>query len=95
MLSALDDYIKVAVDIERGLLAGGGVMHAECERVLLDEGSLQEDVWGGDWLPQERLVRYASMINIRPLQGNRSTMVLDARIRASMEQIIMRMLGGS
>jgi hypothetical protein len=31
MLEALETYVKLAVDIERELLAGGGVMHADCE----------------------------------------------------------------
>jgi len=94
MLSALGDYIKVAVDIERGILAGGGVMHADCERGLLDDGSRQGDLWGGDWLPQERKVRYSSMINIRPAQNSRSTEVQNASIRSTMERIIVSTLGG-
>jgi hypothetical protein len=46
MLQALGTYIKLAVDIRRGILAGGGVMHADCEVALLEDGSQQEDVWG-------------------------------------------------
>ncbi len=53
MLKNLDSYIKVAVDIKKGILAGGGVMHADCEAILLEAGSKQEDVWGGDWRPDE------------------------------------------
>jgi hypothetical protein len=45
MLEALEGYIKLAVDVERGILAGGGAMHADCESALLDDGSVQEDVW--------------------------------------------------
>ncbi len=44
MLEALDGYIKLAVDVERGILAGGGAMHADCESALLDDGSEQEDI---------------------------------------------------
>jgi hypothetical protein len=44
MLEALDTYIKLAVDVQRGILAGGGVLHADCEAVLLEDGSRQEDV---------------------------------------------------
>jgi len=44
MLHALDDYIKLAVDLRRGILAGGGVLHADREAVLLQDGSCQEDV---------------------------------------------------
>lgn len=42
MLQSLDSYIKLAVDIEKRVLAGGGVLHADCEAVLLENGSLQE-----------------------------------------------------
>lgn len=34
MLEALDVYVKVAVDIIRGVLAGAGALHADCEAVL-------------------------------------------------------------
>ena len=46
MLQALGNYIKLAVDIRRGVLAGGGTLHADCETVLLEDGSQQADVWG-------------------------------------------------
>ena len=39
MLTALDSYIKLAVDIKREILAGGGILHADCEAVLLKDGS--------------------------------------------------------
>ncbi len=39
MLQTLEVYIKIAVDIEKGILAGGGQLHAECEAVLLKDGS--------------------------------------------------------
>ncbi len=35
MLETLRVYIKVVVDIERGILAGGGEKHAWCEALLL------------------------------------------------------------
>lgn len=35
MLSFYGTVIKVPVDIERGILAGGGEMHADCESALL------------------------------------------------------------
>ena len=39
MLAMLQARIKLAVDVERGILAGGGEMHADCEAVLLEDGS--------------------------------------------------------
>lgn len=35
MLESHDSYIKLAVDVEQGILAGGGILHADCEAVLL------------------------------------------------------------
>ncbi|MGD1702730.1 DUF5674 family protein [Dapis sp. BLCC M229] len=49
MLATLNSYIKLAVDIEKGVLAGGGELHADCEAVLLENGSRQVDIWGADW----------------------------------------------
>jgi Protein of unknown function (DUF5674) len=39
MLETLESYIKLAVDVKRGILAGGGEMHADCESILLQNGS--------------------------------------------------------
>ena len=51
MLEQLENYVKLAVDVRRGVMAGGGALHADCEAVLLEDGSAQEDVWGADWIP--------------------------------------------
>jgi len=44
MLETLNSYIKLAVDINREVLAGGGMLHADCEAVLIDNGSKQDDI---------------------------------------------------
>jgi len=51
MLEVHNFYIKMAVDIEQGILAGGSELHADCEAVLLDDGSRQESIWGASWTP--------------------------------------------
>ena len=61
MLEMLQTYIKLAVDIDRGILAGGGVMHADCEAVLLEDGSQQEYIWGADWNPSAQQVSFKSL----------------------------------
>jgi hypothetical protein len=57
MLEALGDYIKLAVDIKYGIAAGGGALHADCEAILLSEGSSQEDIW--ELIGFLRHIRYA------------------------------------
>jgi hypothetical protein len=87
MLQSLETYIKLAVDIRRGILAGGGVMRADCESALLEDGSVQEDIWGADWNPASRDVSYESLINIRPRQSNPSLEILDPKRRERVARI--------
>jgi hypothetical protein len=91
MQQSLETYIKLAVDIERGILAGGGVMHADCESALL-EGSAQEDIWGADWNPASQQVTFESLINIRPRQSNPSMEILDPLRRDRVAQITRQLL---
>ncbi|MBM4340881.1 MAG: hypothetical protein FJ110_15225 [Deltaproteobacteria bacterium] len=92
MLEALSNYIKLAVDVQRGVLAGGGVMHADCEAALLNDGSQQEDIWGADWNPSANQVTFESLINIRPRQNNRSIELLDPTLRGRVSQITRHLL---
>jgi len=93
MLQALGTYIKLAVDVEREVLAGGGSLHADCERVLLDNRSAQKDVWGADWIPEKQQVAFKSLINIRPGQGNSSMEITDAGLRGRVAAVVRQLLG--
>ena len=94
MIRTLGTYIKLAVDIRRRILAGGGVLHADCESVLLEDGSQQEDVWGADWSTSSQQVIFESLINIRPRQNNPSVEILDPVIRQRVAEITHQLLGG-
>ena len=94
MLQTLETYIKLAVDVQRGILACGGAMHADCEAVLLEDGSQQGDIWGADWNPSAQQVTYESLINIRPRQNNLSMEILDPAIRERVAEIAHQLLGG-
>lgn len=92
MLEEHGDFIKLAVDVERQVLAGGGAYHADCEEALLGDGSLQDDVWGADWFPATRAVAFGALINIRPAQGNRGLEVTDAGLRSRIEKVVRDLL---
>lgn len=79
-------WIKLAVDINREILAGGGELHYDCEQILLEDGSLQPDIWGADWYTETRQVGFESLINIRP-RLNRSMEIQDFAIREKVETI--------
>ena len=94
MLQTLRVYIKIAVDLEKGILAGGAEQHAECEAFLLKDGSKQKDIWGADWLPFTQEIAYESIINIRPSQNNRSMIIQNPAIRERVKQITVELIGG-
>jgi hypothetical protein len=94
MLETLGVYIKLAVDIEQGIAAGGGALHADCEALLLEAGSQQVNIWGADWIPPSQEVRYEALINIRPSQGNRSMTIQDPSVRARVKKVVESLLGG-
>ena len=83
------------VDVERGIVAIGGHLHADAEALLLDQGSHQPALWGGNYYPghdQEDCVEYDSLINIRP-GSNPGMGVEDPAIRARIRDVVFRLLG--
>jgi hypothetical protein len=96
MLEAIAEqaYIKVAVDVELGILAGGGAMHYECEEVLLEEGCQQNNIWGAGWYVDTQTVAYDSLINIRPNQGNRGIELEDTVLRNRIKTIVEGFFAG-
>ncbi len=93
MLETLGVYVKLAVDIEQEIAAGGGALHADCEAVLLEAGSDQVDIWGADWIPSSREVRYEALINIRPSQSNPSMTIQDPAVRGRVKKVVESLLG--
>ena len=88
----LDDYVKVVVDIRRKILSAGGKLHVDGEKLLLEDGSKQVDLWGGGIDLEIGEIDFDSMINLRPRQDNKSREVLDPKIRKQMETIIHSLL---
>lgn len=85
------DMVKAVVDIDRGIMAIGGELHADEEQILLEQGSKQENLWGiniypdvltADWL------EFDSMINLRPSQGNRSRGVDDLALQERIRSVV-------
>ena len=91
MAKDYDGYIKVVVDIARGVATGGGTMHVDGEQALLADGSQQQDLWGGgiDWETKE--VDYNSMINLRPRDENPSREILSEETRKKFDAIVRKL----
>lgn len=90
-----DEMVKFVVDIQKQIMALGGRMHADGEKILLENGSKQEDLWGGNWYPnhpEDSRVEYTSLINIRPRMGNRAMEIQDLSLRQKVKAIAERLL---
>ena len=89
------NMIKAVVDIENGIMAVGGEFHADCETVLMENGSKQKDLWGINIYPEKtggELIEFDSMINIRPAQGNKSRGVENEEIKKGIVGIVKKLL---
>ncbi len=89
--SQFGDFVKAVVDVERGIMAIGGDMHADEEATLLDTGSIPQHLWGINLYPDlsgDQWVEFDSMINVRPAEGNRSRDVESPEIRARIAGIV-------
>ncbi len=94
--SMFGNLVKVVVDVDHGIMAVGGEMHADEEALLLGEGSPQPDLWGINLYPAEfgtpGFIEFDSVINIRPRRGNRTRSVDDAAVRAAVTSIVDRLV---
>ena len=88
----LDGYVKVVVDIRRKILAAGGKLHTDGEKVMLEDGSKQADLWGAGIDFETNEIDFDSMINLKPSQKNASREILDQCIREQTESIIRNLL---
>lgn len=89
------DYVKAVVDIERGIAAFGGGMHADEEAELLEQSSRQEDLWGINLYPKRaknEWIVFDSLINIRPSQNNRSRRVENEEIQEKISEVINKLV---
>ncbi len=85
------EFVKAVVDIEKGIMAIGGELHADEESILLEQGSSQEYVWGINIYPGKNaheMIQFDSMINVRPRQGNLSRGVEDPVLREKIMVVV-------
>ncbi len=93
--SGFGDMVKAVVDVERGVMAVDAELHSDQERLLLENGSKQEDLWGINLYPDIEgpgWIEFDSMINLRPWQGNPGRGVEDPEIRKRILGIVERLV---
>lgn len=83
-----DVYIKTVIDIERGVCSAGCDRHFESEKLLLEKGSLQSNLWGGGVDLETKVVDCNAFINIRPNDNNTSNEIQEPKIREKFNDLM-------
>lgn len=84
-------YIKITVDLEREAVVLGGEYHADAEKMLLEQGSLQDNIWGGGVNLETRQFETNAIVNLR-VGKNDSTEILDPEKRTKFLGLARRVL---
>lgn len=84
------NLVKAVVDIEKKVMVVDGELHADEESLLLNNGSIQKNLWGINIYPEEKenFIEFDSMINIRPSMGNMTRTVEDESIKKIIIEIV-------
>lgn len=82
------DYAKITADLENKRIVVGCELHADGEKILLEKGGKNDQIWGGgiDFVIKE--ISTTAMLNLRPRFENNSMEILDSKRRDSFINLI-------
>ncbi|PIP27833.1 MAG: hypothetical protein COX29_04360 [Candidatus Moranbacteria bacterium CG23_combo_of_CG06-09_8_20_14_all_35_22] len=89
------NLVKAVVDVEKEIMAVDADLHADEERLLLENGSEQKNLWGINFYPEnskDDFIEFDSMINLRPSQGNRSRGVDDVQEQKKILKVVDKLV---
>lgn len=82
------EYLKITADVENGNIVAGCKLHADGEKILLEQGSKQENIWRGGIDLVNKEVDGTAVLNYRPNVNNPSMDILDPQIRSKFIAIV-------
>lgn len=90
------DLIKAVVDVAQGIMGVGGELHVDIQSLLVrDAGSRGDTTWGINlYLDQtgDDFIEFDSMVNLKPLSGNRTRGVENEETRVRIREIVARIV---
>ena len=91
-----NNLVKAVVDIDQEIMVVDAPLHSDEEEFLLEQGSLQENLWGiniyPDQIGSESWIEFDSLINIRPGENNRSRYIENPIIREKIINIVKKLV---
>lgn len=86
------DIIKAVVDIDQEIIGVGGELHVDIQSILIEqENSETNNTWGINLLLDKEgddFIQFDSMINLKPLFGNKTRGVDDVEIQNKIKKIV-------
>lgn len=85
------NLVKAVVDVKKGVMLIDADLHADEEAELLTHGSKQADLWGINLypdLPEDQIIEFDSMINMRPSADNMTRGVDDPSLQQIIRSIV-------
>ncbi|MBU2564367.1 hypothetical protein KKA23_02170 [Patescibacteria group bacterium] len=83
------NLVKAVIDIEKEEMVVDMELHSDGQELLIENGSINQNTWGINIYPEmEDLIEFDSMINLKPVSGNRTRGVEDERIRERIKKIV-------
>ncbi|MEK7579930.1 MAG: DUF5674 family protein [Patescibacteria group bacterium] len=89
------NLVKAVVDIEKEIMAVDGELHADEMELLVENGSKHENLWGINFYPEVKTddwIEFDSMINLKPLLGNRTRGVDNPEIKEKILKIVSKIV---
>lgn len=90
-----EGLVKAVVDVQKEIMAVDSELHSDLERILIENGSYQENLWGINLYPDlegEDFVEFDSIINIRPRQNNRSRGIENPSLRKAILHLVGKLI---
>lgn len=87
------EYVKLTVDLGKEWIVAGCELHADGEKILLEKGCKQENIWGGGISLKDKIIDTTAVLNLRPSLGNDGMEILDPKTRERFVSIVKKIFG--
>src|SRR3989338_831689 len=90
------NIVNAVVDVNREIFGVGGELHIDIQSLLIEkEDSQGQDTWGINLYIEKMgddFIEFDSMINLKPLLGNKTRGVEDLEIQNKIREIISKLV---
>ncbi|MEK7592663.1 MAG: DUF5674 family protein [Patescibacteria group bacterium] len=80
-------YVKTVIDIQGKICSAGMDRHFEGEKILIESGSHQSNIWGGGIDLETNEIDFNSFINIRPQDKNLKNEIQSEQIKKTFTEL--------